>query len=110
MRLIIMLLALVLLTPATAKAGPGQRAPDLKRQKIIRAALQAHGYPPGASWHQTQDIMRQIASERHWQTHYAPDARVLILLGLGNPNSDPQVILEPHNQLDGMPRRASKIQ
>jgi hypothetical protein len=108
MRLITMLLALVLLFPATAKAGPGQLQPDVKRVKVIRAALQAHGYPPGTSWHQTQDITREIARQHHWQTHHAPDARVLILLGLGNKNSDPQVIIQPLNHLDGIPRRASK--
>jgi hypothetical protein len=78
-----------------------QTQPDQKRVREIQAALVAHGFEPGRSWPETQKLLRDIARSHHWQTHRAPDARVLILLGLGNKYSDPDVLLEEHNRLDG---------
>jgi|ERR1700719_1716353 len=78
-----------------------QIQPDSKRIREIQAALVAHGFKPGRSWLETQGFLRDIARSHHWQTHRAPDARVLILLGLGNKYSDPDVLLEEHNRLDG---------
>lgn len=78
-----------------------QTQPDIKRVREIQAALVDHGYAPGKTWHETQEILRGIALDHHWQIHRAPDARVLILLGLGNKYSDPEVATEGHNHLDG---------
>lgn len=69
------------------------RTPDAKRVKEIQAALVAHGFEAGKTWHDTQEICRGIAAEHHWQTHFAPDARVLILIGLGNKYSDLEFIM-----------------
>lgn len=77
-----------------------QTQPDAKRVKQIQAALEEHGYEAGKNWHETQEILRGIAKYNHWQIHRAPDARVLILLGLGNKYSDPTVALEGLNYLD----------
>lgn len=79
----------------------GQTQPDGKRIKQIQAALVEHGYKPGKNWQETQEILRGVARDHQWQTHRAPDARVLILLGLGNPHSDPDVTLDGRNHLDG---------
>jgi hypothetical protein len=84
-----------------AMSIPRQTQPDTKRIREIQAALAAHGFEPGRSWLETQKLLRDIARNHHWQTHRAPDARVLILLGLGNKYSDPDVLLEEHNRLDG---------
>lgn len=78
-----------------------QTQPDPKRVKEIQAALIAYGYVPGKTWPETQNILREIAKDHHWQTHRVPDARVLILLGLGNKYSDPSVAAEGRNHLDG---------
>lgn len=72
-----------------------QMVPDKKRQAEIRKALIEHGYKAGKTWSETQEILRGIAKEHHWQHIRAPDARVLILLGLGNQYSDIRVTL-PH--------------
>jgi hypothetical protein len=90
---------LVLFTSAV-HAGPGQLQPDIKRQREIRLSLASHGYQPGTTWAETQSILRQIARDHHWQTKHAPDARVLILLQLGNKMSDPDVLTWPKNHLD----------
>jgi hypothetical protein len=74
--------------------------PDLKRQAQIRAALVEHGYPPGKDWRETQNVLREIAREHHWQHQHAPDARVLILLGLGNKHSNPAVLDMPPSILE----------
>ena len=76
-----------------------QMQPDSKRIREIQAALIDHNYAPGKTWKETQDILRGIARMHHWQTHWAPDARVLILLGLSN--NDPQIIDGERNRLDG---------
>lgn len=93
---------LILLCAMTvhAKGRPGQFVPDKKRQAEIRAALVEHGYESGKTWMQTQDIMRQIARVHHWQHVHSPDARVLILLGLGNPHSDPWILYESPTRLE----------
>jgi hypothetical protein len=75
--------------------------PDAKRQAQIQAALVSHGYKAGKSWPETQEILRSIAKDHHWQTTHAPDARVLILLGLGNKYSDEQILNWSKNHLDG---------
>ena len=96
----LLVLALVFAINLSAKGKPGQRVPDAKRQHEIRAALVEHGYKSGRTWPETQEILRDIAREHHWQHVHAPDARVLILLGLGNEHSDPQVLEPQINRLD----------
>ena len=91
----------MLYTTAMLHAGPRQTQPDSKRIRQINEALEEHGYLLGKTWAQTQEICRSIAREHGWQTHRAPDARVLILLGLGNKHSDLDVLTWPHNHLDG---------
>lgn len=47
-------------------------------------------------------MLRSIADEHGWQTKFAPDARVLIILGLGNKNSDVEYVENNgHDHLDG---------
>jgi hypothetical protein len=77
-----------------------QMVPDQKRQKEIREALIAHGYEPGKTWTDVVQVLKQIARNHHWQSTHAPDARVLILLGLGNKYSDPQILDEPPSKLE----------
>jgi hypothetical protein len=93
-----LILALLIIT---ATVYGKQTQPDAKRVREIQAALVSHGFEPGRSWSETQELLRDIARSHHWQTHRAPDARVLIILGLGNKYSDPDVLLEEHNRLDG---------
>ena len=76
-----------------------QTQPDPKRIHEIQIALIDHNYAPGKTWHETQEILRQIARNHKWQTHWSPDARVLILLGLSN--NDSQIIDGERNRLDG---------
>ena len=84
-------------------AGAKQIQPDPKRVHQIQIALDEHGYilPKHATWVQTQAILKKIALDHDWQTHRIPDARVLILLGLGNEHSNPEVTDEGRNYLDG---------
>lgn len=77
-----------------------QSQPDAKRIKQIQEALRAHGFKPGETWRDTQEACRDIQRMRHWQTHFAPDARVLILIGLGNKYSDIEVLANGSNHLD----------
>ena len=91
----------ILLFYAAAAALAKQTQPDAKRVKQIQTALVQHGYPAGKSWPETQEILRGIAREHHWQTHFAPDARVLIFLGLGNKFSDLEILTAHRNHLDG---------
>jgi hypothetical protein len=99
--LLIWLIVMVLVILGFETANAKQTQPDPKRVLEIKQALIAHGYEPGKSWPQVQELLRGIAREHGWQTHHAPDARVLILLGLGNKYSDPAVALAGHNHLDG---------
>lgn len=80
-----------------------QTQPDTKRVKEIQIALEEHGYVPGKTWHETQEMLRSVAKGHGWQTKYAPDARVLILLGLGNKYSNPWATELGHSHLDGGP-------
>ena len=91
---------LVLMVSYVTSAGPRQMMPDAKRQKQIRIALDEHGYPTGKIWPETIVILKQIARDHCWQHSHAPDARVLILLGLGNKYSDPDVLEEPPSILE----------
>ena len=95
----ILLMALLLASCANAK----QTQPDSKRIKQIQVALDEHGYllPPHATWVQTQVTLKKIAEDHDWQTRRVPDARVLILLGLGNQYSNSAVTNEGRNHLDG---------
>ena len=77
-----------------------QMQPAPQRIAEIQAALKAHGYDPGTTWEETQGVCRRIADEHRWQTDHAPDARVLILLGLGGPHSDPAVTQMQGGRLD----------
>lgn len=97
--LIMWYLAVLLLVLVQVSRG-GQMVPDAKRQAEIRKALVDHGYAPGKNWSETREILKQIARQHHWQTSHSPDARVLILLGLGNPHSDPEVLKSPPTQLE----------
>jgi hypothetical protein len=99
--LIIIILGIILLTAYCTNAK--QIQPDIKRVKQIQTALEEHGYvvPECASWKQTQEILRSIARDHEWQTRRAPDARVLILIGLGNQYSDPWVTELGKGELDG---------
>jgi len=85
-------LALLFLLLWTVVVNAKQTQPDPKRVKQIQAALVEHSYAPGRNWVETQATLRSIAATHGWQTHRAPDARVLILLGLGNKYSDPGVV------------------
>jgi hypothetical protein len=102
--LIIFVLAALFIAVFTAHATPkhklkGQTQPDPQRIAEIQAALTANGYAPGATWAETKEVCRKIADEHGWQNMYAPDTRVLILIGL-MPNLDPDVAKLPGNQLD----------
>ncbi len=77
-----------------------QAQPAPERIAEIQAALKAHGYEPGDTWEETREVCRKIADEHMWQTDHAPDARVLILLGLGGPHSDPAVTQMQGDRLD----------
>lgn len=94
------LLFLLLATAFSLNASAKQTQPDPKRQAQIRAALASHGFQPGKNWRETQEVLRQIARDHHWQHQHAPDARVLILLGLGNPHSNPAVLDMPPSILE----------
>jgi len=94
----------VLLTGVQTINGQ-QIQPEAKRVKQIQTALVSHGYQPGKTWAETQTVLRNIAEEKGWQTHFAPDARVLIILGLGNKNSDVEYVENNrHDHLDGAPK------
>jgi hypothetical protein len=94
----------VLLTGVQTINGQ-QMQPEAKRVKQIQTALVQHGYQPGKTWAETQTVLRGIAEEKGWQTHFAPDARVLVILGLGNKDSDVEYITNNgHDHLDGQKR------
>jgi hypothetical protein len=96
-----------LILAANATTSPKKRStpnaqvrPSADRIMEIQSALKAHGYDPGTSWEETQQVCRRIADEHMWQTDHSPDARVLILLGLTGPHSDPAVAQMPGGRLD----------
>jgi len=97
---VLILILAACLTFAAKLVHPQSMTPEPKRVKQIQTALVSHGYPAGATWHETQEVCRKIADEHKWQTHFAPDARVLILLGLGNEHSDLEVLEYGSNHLD----------
>lgn len=101
---------LVLLPPAFAeKRNRGQLQPDQARVRQIQQALLDKGYTnfqPNGQWDEaTLTPLRKIADDKGWQTTNVPDARVLIMLGLGGPNTDPRVTLLPGNSLDEWQRK-----
>jgi hypothetical protein len=84
---------LILFFATTLYAAPKtkqhvQTQPTPQRVAEIQVALKSHGYNPGITWKETQESCRKIADAHQWQILTAPDARVLILIGLGGPNSD----------------------
>ena len=81
-------------------ARAAQMQPSPERIAQIQSALKAHGYEPGNTWEETQEVCRKIADEHQWQTDHAPDARVLILLGLAGPHADPAVAQMQGGRLD----------
>ena len=81
-------------------AESAQTRPSPQRIAEIQSALMAHGYEPGTTWEETQEACRTIANEHMWQTDNAPDARVLILIGLAGPHSDPDVAQMRGGRLD----------
>jgi hypothetical protein len=86
--------------PKKRSTESAQMQPSPDRVLEIQAALRAHGYDPGTTWEETQEACRKIADQHMWQTDHAPDARVLILLGLGGPHSDPAVTQLTGDRLD----------
>jgi len=93
-RLLALLLVASSCSAGPVKPKPGQKIPDQKRVLEIQHALVDHHYLPKegitGKWDiQTTDSLRKIATEHCWQTRHAPDARVLILLGLSK--GDPEV-------------------
>jgi len=81
-----------------------QTHPDKKRIVEIQQALIDKGYmfglPTGVWDNKTIETLKNIANDHGWQTSHVPDARVLILLDLGNKYSDPEVLKAPKNRLD----------
>lgn len=55
---------------------------------------------PGTTWEERQEVCQRIADQHQWQTDHAPDARVLILLGLAGPHADPAVAQMKGGRLD----------
>jgi hypothetical protein len=84
MRLLLTLALILLTSPIMAAPKPkkGQTQPDAKRVAEIQQALTDHGYSAGKNWKETRAACRKIADEHGWQNMFAPDARVLALLGL----------------------------
>jgi len=77
-----------------------QIQPGSERIAEIQSALKTNGYEAGNTWEETQEVCRKIADEHQWQTDHAPDARVLILLGLAGPHADPAVAQMQGGRLD----------
>jgi hypothetical protein len=86
--------------PKKHRAEKAQMQPSQLRIVEIEAALKAHGYEPGTTWEETREVCRKIADEHMWQTDHAPDVRVLILIGLVGPHSDPAVAQMYGGRLD----------
>lgn len=87
-------------SPKKRSTANAQMRPSADRILEIQSALKAHGYDPGTTWEETQQVCRRIADEHMWQADHAPDARVLILLGLAGPHSDPAVAQMLGGRLD----------
>jgi hypothetical protein len=101
------LFAVALLCAATLLAAPKpktQTQPDPKRIVEIQKALADHGYPSGNSWKETREICRHIADNHGWQNMWAPDARVLYILGLAPSLKLGDADLKP-NSLDADERK-----
>ena len=86
-------LALFLLLAVAASATPSHRhkskqtQPDPARTTQIQEALVREGKLPAVTgkWDRpTQDALAAMAREHGWSTCHVPDARVLVLLGLGS--------------------------
>lgn len=101
---LVLLFAGVSLALITLDTPARQMHPDKKRTVEIQQALIAKGYmfgsPTGVWDNRTIEVLQQIAEDHKWQVDHVPDARVLILLGLGNRYSDPKVATWPGNHLD----------
>lgn len=107
-------LALIFLTMTPALAAPrhkpvpsykkGQQVPDKARTLQIQQALLDKGFtdrqPTGVWDKETIAVCKDIANKNLWQIDHVPDARVLILLGLGNQYSDPYVTTIHNDMLD----------
>jgi hypothetical protein len=112
-------LLLLLTTPALSNSPPktpptktkvvkGQKEPLPQRVVEIQAALLAHNYKIEATgkWDdQTKTCLRDIANAHKWQVDHVPDARVLLLIGLGSKNQNPEVLTAPPDRLDELQRK-----
>jgi len=102
-----MKLAILLLLAIPAYAKPGQTQPTPGRIREIQAALLAKGlttHPVDGKLKTMQEDCRRIAEIHHWQVNRAPDARVLILIGLGNEHSNPYTAQQLGGYLDRLQR------
>lgn len=100
--------AAVLLLASAGHAAPkkkvvGQKEIRPARALEIQKALVSHGYDvqvTGVWDYQTKVALFKIADGMEWQINHVPDARVLILLGLGNPMSNPAIAQQKGGQID----------
>lgn len=93
--------------PVKEKIVKGQKTPDVKRATEIQKALIEHGYPvevTGKIDDNTREVLRGIADKHKWQVKFVPDARVLILLGLGGQHANEDVLIMTGNRLDMLMR------
>jgi hypothetical protein len=95
---------MILVSLACCSTFANQLQPDKKRVVQIQQALLDHKFGSHAAngnWDDaTRSTLKQIAADNGWQTSHVPDARVLILIGLGNPHSDMDVTTQHRNHLD----------
>jgi hypothetical protein len=109
---LILVLAMLPSAASGKKHKHGQQQPDPPRVLQIQQALLDKGYigfQPNGVWDEaTLAPLRKIADDRGWQTTNVPDARVLILLGLGGPNADLAVTLLRGNSLDEWQRKTAR--
>ena len=81
-------------------AGP--RAIDSERATQIQAALIKNGYltgTPSGHWDaESEGAMQRLQGAQGWQTKLTPDARALIMLGLGPNSATPSATLESQKQ------------
>jgi hypothetical protein len=106
MKMLLTLVLILLASPLLAVPKPktGQTQPDPKRIAEIQQALVDHGYPSGKNWKETRAICRHIADDHGWQNMWAPDARVLAILGLAPNLKLTEADLKP-NSLDADSRK-----